>query len=60
MTYEEKYMTFDNPEDLRKEVFKDAAFARFWNPDRLKPIEDAMNKVAKLRNWGLVVNEIED
>lgn len=57
MTYEEKYMTFDNPEDLRKEALKDAAFARFWNPDRLEPIEDAMNKVAKLRNWDLVVNE---
>lgn len=51
MTYEEKYMTFEKPEDLQAEVIKDSAFARIWNPDRLKYIEDAMNKVVKLKNW---------
>lgn len=53
MTYEECYRKFHNIEDAKEQVKKDVNIA--WvlggNPDRLKAIEDALNRVAKEKGW---------
>ena len=47
MTYEEAYMNCKSKEEFRAMVSKDTSFAILFNIDRLKPIEDAVNKVCQ-------------
>ena len=53
MTYEESYRKFNNIEDAKEQVKKDIRIAWTFggNPDRLKAIEDALNRVAKEKGW---------
>lgn len=51
MTYKEKYMSANNFNELENMVKVDTMYAVFTNYDRLKPIEDALNEVAKIKGW---------
>ena len=55
MTYYERYQTAQNKDDLSDMIKDDAIVAVFLgnNPDRIKSIEDAANKVARERGWDL-------
>lgn len=46
MTYYEKYSTLQNEEEVKEMAIYDTKMAVFLgnNPDRIKAIEDAMNK----------------
>ena len=46
MTYYEKYSACRNKEEIKEMVIRDVKVAIFMggNPDRMKAIEDAMNK----------------
>ena len=48
MTYEEAYMNCKSKEEFLEMVAKDTSFAFLFNKDRLKPIEDAVNKVCQV------------
>lgn len=51
MTYLESYMSLTTVDDIKKKAIEDTKVAIFLgnNPDRLKAIEDAMNKaIAKM------------
>jgi hypothetical protein len=49
MTYEESYMKCETLNQLKEELKKDIVIASIMNTDRLKPINDAGIKVAKLK-----------
>lgn len=53
MTYYERYQTAQDKEDLLDMMKDDAIVAMFLgnNPDRIKAIEDAGNRVAKEKGW---------
>lgn len=53
MTYYERYQTAQDKEDLLDMMKDDAIVAVFLgnNPDRIKAIEDAGNRVAKEKGW---------
>lgn len=52
MTYEETYMNCKSKAEFRKMLWKDIFYATLLNKDRLKPIEDAMNKVCQVHpDW---------
>ena len=55
MTYYERYQTAQDKNDLLYMIIKDATVAVVLgnNPDRIKAIEDAGNKVARERGWNL-------
>lgn len=55
MTYYERYQTAQDKNDLLYMMINDATVAVFLgnNPDRIKAIEDAGNKVARERGWNL-------
>ena len=46
MTYYEKYSACQNEEEIKEKAIRDTKVAIFLgnNPDRIKAIEDAMNK----------------
>lgn len=46
MTYYEKYSACQNEEEIKEKAIRDVKIAIFLgnNPDRIKAIEDAMNK----------------
>lgn len=56
MTYSEAYQKAETPQELidavRHDVLVWALYGR--NPDRMKAITAAMNKVAKRKNWNLI------
>ena len=49
MTYYEKYSACQNEAEIKEMVIRDTKVAIFLgnNPDRIKAIEDAMNKAIK-------------
>ena len=49
MTYEEAYMKCETLKELEKMVEDDIKTAILLNPDRLKPIKIACEKVANLK-----------
>lgn len=53
MTYYEKYSMLKSEEELKLVMKEDAKVALFLggNPDRIKAIEDAGNKVANEKGW---------
>lgn len=51
MTYLESYQKCKTKEELAEKVKGDAVIAMLINPARIKPIEDALNKVADERGW---------
>jgi hypothetical protein len=51
MTYEERFMTAKTFDELKDMAVESAKVAMFLNPDRLKPIEEALNKVAEAKGW---------
>lgn len=55
MTYYEHYLTAQEEWDLIAMMKHDAKCAIIFgnNPDRIKAIEDAANKVAKEKGWDL-------
>jgi len=53
MTYLESYEQCKTKEELIKKIKKDVHYAMFFNPDRITPIEKAMNIVAEKRGWDL-------
>ncbi len=52
MTYLEAYRSMPTIEDIKAEALKDAKIAMLFgnNPDRIKEIEDAMNKAIAERS----------
>lgn len=52
MTYEEAYMNCKSKEEFNTKVINDTAYATLFNKDRLKSIEDAVNKVCQVHpDW---------
>ena len=49
MTYEETYMKCETLKELEKMIEDDIKTAMWFNPDRLKPIKIAGEKVANLK-----------
>lgn len=59
MTYYEKYLLLKSEAELKLAMKEDAKVALFLggNPDRIKAIEDAGNKVANEKGWTGAKNE---
>lgn len=52
MTYEEAYMNCKSKAEFREMLKRDVIFAELINKDRLKPIEEAVNKVCEVHpDW---------
>lgn len=49
MTYEKSYMTCKTKDELLAEVKKDISLAMIVNPDRVKVIKEATEKVLNLK-----------
>ena len=58
MTYEEAYMSCKSKSEFRAKLSDDIFYATLINKDRLKFIEDAVNKVCQVHpDWA--DNEVE-
>lgn len=51
MTYEERYMQAETPEELNELVKHDMAYAAYVNRDREYYISLAYDKVLKVKRW---------
>lgn len=60
MTYLESYKQCNTADELISVVRRDAMIAMMINPDRIKPIEKAMNEVINERGWHTEIDGFTD